>query len=197
MKALGRGSIASVLKVVLDIAWVVLWLAAFVIALGTVVYLGVVGAVAAGWAPAEWLDGDSARVRVAGVETTLEGGENMAWTLIVSGLIGAGVFIAGALVIVSRLKRLFANFISEKPFVMENASHLRVIWIAMLTLEVARYAVAGLAVGLAHLFKAGHGEMSVEFQLQLESWFAIFTLMVLAEVFRVGARMREEQDLTI
>lgn len=193
MKALGQGSIASILKVALDIAWVLLWLVALILC----VIFVLLGGIAVGWLPESWLASENISFSSPGIEANLRGGENMAWTLIVPGLVGASIFIAGALVIVARLKRLFASFISEKPFIMENADHLRVIWITMLALEVSRYAVAGLAVALASLFKAGHGEMSVDFELRLESWFAIFTLMILAEVFRVGARMREEQDLTI
>jgi len=196
MKALGRGSIASILKTVLDILWIILWLGAAVLGVGTVLYLLAVVGVSNGWLSASTLEGDHLSFHMPGLETHVIS-SRMVWTVVVAGLLGAGLFIATALIIVSRLKRLFANFASEQPFLLENASHLRVIWIAMIVQELGRYAVAGLAVLLSKLFAFSDGRMEVKFELQLENWFAIFTLMVLEEVFRVGARLREEQDLTI
>ena len=50
----------------------------------------------------------------------------------------------GSLVIVWRLRKLFDSFSSGEPFQRENATHLRVIWITMLVIEVARYALLAL-----------------------------------------------------
>ena len=51
-------------------------------------------------------------------------------------------------VIVWRLRRLFESFTSGEPFRRENADHLRVIWITMLVIEVARYVLLALTIGL-------------------------------------------------
>lgn len=189
MKALGRGSIAAVLKVILDIAWVVLWVVGGLVALGLLAYLALLGGRALGvfTLSGEWLH----------VQFASSGEGSMPELLAASGFLGALVFIAGAMVIVDRLKRLFASFVSDRPFSRENADHLRVIWLAMLALELLRYAL-GLAVWLITAASGVESKrMTVHFELRLEVWFSIFTLMVLAEVFRAGARLREEQDLTI
>lgn len=190
MKALGKGSIASVLKVILEIAWVLLWVAGAIVALVFLAFLALLGGQALGlfaFSP-EWL-------RVHFVHGS--GDAHLYSLLVSSGFAGALILIGGALVIVDRLKRLFASFVSDRPFSRENADHLRVIWVAMLALELLRYAT-GLVVWLiTAASKAETKLMTVHFELRLEVWFSIFTLMVLAEVFRAGARLREEQDLTI
>lgn len=190
MKALGRGSIASFLKVILDIASVLLWVAGGAVALAFLAYLALLGGQALGLfaLSPDWL-------RVHFVHAS--GDAHLSSLLVASGFVGALTMIIGAFVIVDRLKRLFASFVSDRPFSRENADHLRVIWVAMLALELLRYAI-GLVVWLITAASGAETKhMTVHFELRLEIWFAIFTLMVLAEVFRAGARLREEQDLTI
>jgi hypothetical protein len=192
MKALGRGSIASILKVVLDIAWVLLWVVGFIVLLVLLAYLAALTGKALG------LFGHDpvfAWLRREGLEGAPEG--PLRDILLVSGLCGALLLTVGGLVIIDRLKRLFANFVSNRPFVKENADHLRAIWAAMLTLELARFALGAATWVLAAALTSKPYSTTVRFELRLEVWFSIFTLMVLAEVFRVGARMREEQDLTV
>jgi hypothetical protein len=111
----------------------------------------------------------------------------------------AGVSIGGSLVIISRLRRLFDSFQSGEPFRRENAQHLRVIWIAMIVIELARYVLTASIVALTLAFGASHGMAlrQVEFSVNFTTWGSILILIVLAEVFREGARLKEEQELTI
>ncbi len=197
MKILGQGSVASLLKLVLDIVWWLLWIAAGLLGAWALLYGAMMAGLAAGWLDTTW-EVNHVKILAPRGHAGIAAQEDFAWTVAAPALLGAAFAIGGGLVVVQRLKRLFANFCSDKPFLMENAHHLRVIWIALLALELSRYVVAGM-IGLAMaLFgqpESGHVLLSLN--VRLESWFAIFTLMVLAEVFRVGARMREEQDLTI
>lgn len=197
MKILGQGSVASLLKLVLDIVWWLLWIAAGLLCIWALLYGAMLVGLAAGWFTTAW-EANHVKILAPGVHSGADADHDFAWTVAAPALLGAAFAIGGGLVVVHRLKLLFANFCSEKPFLMENANHLRVIWIALLALELSRYAVAGM-IGLAMaLFgQPETGHVSLSLSVRLESWFAIFTLMVLAEVFRVGARMREEQDLTI
>lgn len=197
MKILGRGSVASILKLVLDIVWWLLWIAAGLLGAWALLYGAMIAGGAAGWLDSAW-EASHVKILARSAHTSITTHDDLAWTIGAPALLGAAFAIGGGLVVVDRLKRLFANFCSDKPFLMENAHHLRVIWIALLALELSRYAVAGM-IGLAMaLFgQPETAHVSVSLSVRLESWFAIFTLMVLAEVFRVGARMREEQDLTI
>jgi hypothetical protein len=188
VKALGKGSVASIVKVALTLVWWALWTALGGIALVVAAY-GVLHALIA----ANALDRS---VFVANPD--LAELVNMRWELGVSALVIGAVFVIGALVIVGRLRRLFDSFTSGEPFRRENATHLRVIWITMLAMELARYL---LLAGAAAMFAAAglppgiDADFNIHFDFS--TWLSIAVLIVLAEVFREGARMKEEQELTI
>jgi hypothetical protein len=112
-------------------------------------------------------------------------------------LIGA-VAITGGLMIVWRLRKLFDSFCSGQPFAKENATHLRAIWITMLAVEIARYLLLFVTIGLFAVY-GGPLTQNVGLRLSFDwsTWASIAILVVLAEVFREGARMRREQELTI
>lgn len=196
MKALGQGSIASVIKVGLSVAGVVLW-----------VGLGVVGLVAAAALAAGVfaqvsgpfsVDTDLA-VTTSGIVLRGDNLESLPWPFVSAVLLAAAVGLGGALAIVHRLRRLFENFTSNEPFNRANADHLRAIWIILLAMELARYGFA-LAVGWSAAIYGqpqGLDRLMIEPGFDLSTWTSILVLIVLAEVFREGARLREDQDLTI
>jgi hypothetical protein len=197
MKALGKGSVASWVKGGLDLLWIVLWVAAVALGIAALVSLGLTlmrDSVFGG----EIDLGGEVRIDAAGVKLTGVGADQLGWPLLLTGLLAAGVGVAAALIIVDRLRRLFHSFTSNAPFERANATHLRVIWITMLAAELSRYAISALVVGLVLAYGRPEGvTLNVEPSVNLSTWAAILVLVVLAEVFAEGARMREEQDLTI
>jgi Protein of unknown function (DUF2975) len=197
MKALGKGSIASVIKVGLAIANVILWVTLGAVALAALVLGAAALGLQIGARPIA-IDADIA-VSADGVRLSGRGPGMLSWPLVGALVLAAGVVIGGALIIVDRLRRLFVNFTSNEPFNRENATHLRVIWIVMLSLELAKYGFA-LAVGwaiAAYGRPEGVNEVQINPGFDLSTWASILVLIVLAEVLREGARMREDQDLTI
>jgi thiamine transporter ThiT len=185
MKALGKGSIASIVKVGLDVVWVLFWAGAALIGVAAIVYAIVGGLAAANMMP-------------QGVQNALSTQGRAAPQLAVPALLGAILAAGGGLIIIGRLKKLFANFTSGEPFQKDNANHLRAIWIAMVVVELGRYAILGLAgVMVTALGEPRGQDFSFSFNINLMTWAAILVLIVLAEVFREGARLRQEQDLTI
>ena len=155
MKALGKGSIASIVEVGLTIAWIVLWAALIALAVGTLsyaVFMGlVVGGVIDGDAIAASGAGGNIRVRISGADA-FEGLLWTDWHIISVGLLSALVSVIGTLIIIWRLKRLFHSFRSGEPFRRENARHLRVIWITMVAIELSRYALMGLFGAVLAIF---------------------------------------------
>jgi cytochrome bd-type quinol oxidase subunit 2 len=142
----------------------------------------------------------------AGVDIGFPGedtGQRLMWLLLGPVLLLGMLWTGGTTLIVRRLQRLFDSFTSGEPFKKENADHLRVIWVTMLILEVAKIIIIGVAFALV----ASHGmlgeiksdaDADIHFDgVDLSPWISILILIVLAEVFREGARLREEQDLTI
>lgn len=180
MKAIGQGSLATGLSVLLDVLrialWVVLAVAAVLAAMGVFVY-------AAG--PADSFLGVSIE-------------RNDPWYITTMGFaLTIGALIA-ALLVVSRLRRIFATLSAGDPFVPENADHLRVIAIVIAAFEVARLAAGAIAAGLSRA--AGPQEPAgapIQMELNVLVWFAVLSLVVLSEVFREGARLRADQQLTI
>jgi hypothetical protein len=207
MKALGKGSVASIVQVGLSIARWVLLVAAVLWAAATLAYaifmgLDAAGVIDAASIPAvEGGQNGAISIQVSGFDP--EAFRALKWTdwqIIAPGLLAGIVGIVGSLIIVERLRKLFESFSSGEPFRRENAQHLRAIWITMVVMELSRYAVQailGLALGV---FGAPDSVGRASFSLSsdnLSSWLSILILIVLAEVFREGARMKEEQELTI
>ena len=207
MKALGKGSIASIVQIGLSIAWVVLWVAFAIWAAAALAYLAFMLLVTAGVVDPATLpaveqgDGRGIEIRIAGIDAT--GLRHLAWTdwhIFAPALLAGGVTIGGSVVIVGRLRRLFDSFTSGEPFRRENANHLRAIWVTMVVMEVSRYALLTLTGILLGVFGPPDSVSSASFSIDSEnfsSWMSILILIVLAEVFREGARLKEEQELTI
>lgn len=194
MRALGKGSIASLVRVGLMIAWAALWVgaAAWVLMAGAyALHLG-------GLLPFNDLFGAGSEIRLGAGEgwLVLPAGAPT-WPLFVSVLLVTGVVVGGGFIIVWRLRRLFDNFTSGASFAKENATHLRVIWMTMLGVEIARYLLLVVITILLAAFYRDIGHTRVQLDIDLSTWASILILIVLAEVFREGARLKEEQELTI
>ena len=176
MRALGPGSVSSILKAILDVVFVALWIALGVIGLITL------AAIFLGFNPD--LISDVVLSKPGGALLT-------SFPAIVIGLLGAGLYSGGILIIVSRLRKIFATLMAGDPFHPDNVARLRVIGAALGGLELVKYAIWASGTWLIK----GHNR--VEPNLSLTAWFSVLVVFVLAEVFREGARLRREAELTI
>lgn len=185
MRALGPGSVSSILKIGLDVFNVLLWvvLAITIILVFTVLI---------------------AQPFLAS-QVTVEGGDNAARVravlrspLIPALFAVAALYVGGLVFIVGRLRRVFATLTQGDPFRPENVRRLRLIGFMLGGLELLSYLVRA-AVRWAE-------RTQVAENLELQSggqgfnptiWFAVLVVFVLAEVFREGARLRREAELTI
>jgi hypothetical protein len=177
MRALGPGSVSSVLKVILDVFHFVLWIAV------AGVSIAVVGVLLLSVEPA-WL------ASLINIEKLDIAGPWLGPTA-AAFLLAGDLYLGGAIVVVGRLRRIFQTLIVGDPFDPDNVRRLRVIGAALAALELGRYAVAALAKFIFH----GHAHISGG--VNLTTWFAVLVIIVLAEVFREGARLRGEAELTI
>lgn len=198
MRALGKESIASFIRAGLEIAWWLLIVASALWALCTLGYIALLVLAGQGLVdPSVFTDG-SFSSGGANLKIEYDTPHGITWPVAAPGLVAAAVVIAGGLVIIGRLKQLFTNFTYSEPFHRQNAQHLRVIWIAMAALELSRYAIHAVTAALMAAFHPPAGrEATFTLEIDISTWFSILVLIVLAEVFREGARLREEQDLTI
>jgi hypothetical protein len=192
MRALGKGSIAEIIRVGLVISWAVLWVcAAALVAMGVAYALNATGIV-----NFSALFGPNSHIQID--DSVVVSASAPSWPVVLPAFLIGAVVITGGLMIVWRLRKLFDSFCSGQPFAKENATHLRAIWITMIGIEVARYLLLGLTGFLLTNFGgplAQHAEIKVS--VNLSTWASILILVVLAEVFREGARLKAEQELTI
>jgi hypothetical protein len=174
MRAFGPGSVSSFLKVILDVIFAALW-----IGLG-VVALVLVAALLFSFNPDLFPRGMSADVATAAAR-----GPMLAGALLV-----ADLTIAGVLVIIDALRRIFSTLTAGDPFHPDNVRRLRLIGAMLAALELERYLISVIAPMLPWVKR-------VKADVSLTAWFSVLVVFVLAEVFREGARLRREAELTI
>jgi hypothetical protein len=185
MRALGPGSVSSFLKIILDVVFAALWIGVSILALITL------AAVLLGFNPdflaGIHLGGDSAEhVRDSALDELVHNGPS-----ITSGLCAAALYLGGILIIVGALRRIFTTLTSGDPFHPDNVARLRLIGLMLAGLELGRYVFWAVSAWLLP------GVNRVEPSMSLTAWFSVLVVFVLAEVFREGARLRREAELTI
>jgi hypothetical protein len=164
MRALGPGSVSSLLKLVLDVSSLALWVALAGLLVASLLALLL---------PADldlWREVSRAGAR---------------GPVLAAGLLAFAVYIGVVLFIVHRLRKIFATL-------PDNVLRLRAIGFALAALELINYAT-NLVSGWAFRDQF----RSVKFPFNPTAWFAVLVVFVLAEVFREGARLRSEAELTI
>ena len=80
------------------------------------------------------------------------------------------------------------------PFRPENVGRLRLVAVMMIGLEFAGNGLRSLFIAMAPRGSEVHSSGG---WFNPTAWFAIMVVFVLAEVFREGARLRREAELTI
>jgi len=180
MRAMGPGSVSSFLKTILDVVYFVL-----LASLGVLVVAAIAG-VLLSFSP-DLLQRISSRLEINGAAGDV--GDLIP-------MLGVGVIYlilnaSALLVIIGRLRRVFATLTAGDPFDPENVRRLRLIGFVLGGMEIARYA-------FGVIFEAVAPDVSrLEGGINLTAWFAVLVVFVLAEVFREGARLRREAELTI
>ena len=176
-RAMGHGSVASLLKIALDVAYVLLALLTLVTLIGLVAFL--------------FIPDDNLNLTVSNTD----GGVQQALTrpLIVFGFGVFSAWFGGFLLILRHLRQIFRTLTQGDPFQSENVRRLRLIGVTLAIVTagvwIAQSVVAArLAPGV--LDRQGVGAL-------LTPIFSVLVVFVLAEVFREGARLRRESELTI
>ena len=171
MRAIGKGSLASLLAVGLHFTRIILWIAFFGLAIALVTIPFIPGLID--------VFGDSGPVQADDFGTGAEEFMEVAHHLVTFGVM---LFVA------NRLLEILKTLRFGSPFVKDNAERFRSVGYALLIGEGAKF-----AFGFLSLITGA----SLEINSSIISWIAIIAVFVLSEVFLEGARMKEEQDLTV
>ena len=172
MRAIGKGSLSSILAAGLHVTRIFLWIGfiGLSIAMVFIPFLsGVIGL-------AETVSGGS-----IDADLDVEPGDyiEVAYHF---------VTVAVMLFVVNRLLEILKTLRFGSPFVKENADRFRGVGYALLIGEGAK-----IAFGFLSLIN----DAETGINSSIITWLSIIAVFVLAEVFREGARMKEEQDLTV
>lgn len=175
-RALGPGSVASVLKIALDVAY-------FLLILITATLL--LGFVAAIFIPLS--DSLTVTDRYSGVQQPLTR------SLLLFGVGAFAAWFAGFLLILRNLRMIFRSLTLGDPFQPENVRRLRGIGLTLASVTAGVWVwQAIVAAKLARGVMDSQGPSDL-----LTPIFSVLVVFVLAEVFREGARLRRESELTI
>ncbi len=124
----------------------------------------------------------------------------MTWTVGIPDVVYRLALAVGAYRIVYGLRALFDAFAQNQPFAAGNAEQLRKIWVTLVVVEIIRIGAFIAARALTTLYIAGVASAlpeEIRSPIDLYHWFVIFVVLILAEVFRQGTRLREDSELTV
>ncbi len=208
MKALGRHSISSLLRVGLEVAWYLLIVIGVVIVAGSLTGL-------AGDPPGARIDLqvpfaiDASAYEIVSQELGISGAvirdaagklvfRSTSGPLVLVWLCLVGLWIGAALIILYQLRKFFDTLVAGSPFVSENARRLRLIGLVIVAVEIFRVLlVFGQSLYLrAHIATIGIS-LRNDPRPHLGVLFLGLVMLVIAEVFRRGTELHEEQQLTV
>ena len=177
LRTLGPGSVSSLLKIALDVAYILLAL--------------ITGVLLLLWIASIFIPIDNLNVTVSdGAD-----GRQMPLTrpLLLFGVGAMTAYFGGFLMILRGLRKIFRTLTLGDPFQPDNVRRLRQIGLILAIVTGGVWATQGLvAARLANgvMESQGLGDL-------LTPGFSVMIVLVLAEVFREGARLRREAELTI
>lgn len=176
LRAMGPGSVSSLLKIALDVAYVLLWI------ITGALLLGLVGAL--------FIPLDTVSVTVDAENGARE--MPLSRAVLLFGVGSAAAYFGGFVLILRHLRKIFRTLTIGDPFQPENVRRLRQIGLILAVVTGGVFAGRALVSRVAPgaMDPAGVGEL-------LTPIFSVLVVFVLAEVFREGARLRRESELTI
>ncbi|MFT4954037.1 MAG: hypothetical protein ACI8U3_000405 [Brevundimonas sp.] len=173
LKALGPGSVSSLLKTALDVAYILLWLVTGILLLVLIASL--------------FIPLDNLTVTV-GDERQLP----LTRSLVVFGLGSVAAYFGGFVLILRNLRKIFRTLTLGDPFQPDNVRRLRQVGVILAVVT------GGVFIAQMLMARAAPGVLSPQgFSDLLTPVFSVLVVFVLAEVFREGARLRRESELTI
>jgi len=174
VKALGKNSIATILNGILVLASWFLWLA-----LGALFLFGIPIMIVDSFVDISWVSN----------ETSM--------TVILTFSVMFAIVVFAIQVVISQLRKIFLTLIQGDPFVPENAKRVRTIWMILAGFEILNMVFSSGILLAQQTYSGAFSGLKGEFHINWVLWLAVVVLVVLAEIFNEGAKLRLEQKLTI
>jgi hypothetical protein len=180
MRTLGPGSVSSFLKIVVEVVHAALWAALGLIVVGAVLVL-----------VCQPFIGSVYHVDLHDLSRSHMARVSVKPTALAFGMFGLALYVAGMAAVFNRLRRVFEALTQGDPFRPQNVGRLQVVGAVLIALQLWSYLLPMLERwAVPGLERHGGG-------FDPTAWFAILVVFVLAEVFREGARLRQDAELTI
>lgn len=209
MKTLGKSSLSSVLKVILDIVWYlsIAGLTLAVVLAGMSVLkrgnlpghlnVPVLFSVDPGCysisAPDYGITGAELEDVSGDLHFRSPGGQLL---LFFAAYLAVGIGIL--MVVIYQLRNILGTLAAGSPFVAANASRIRFIGWAVIVGEVLQAFVEFMGqIIVKATFEATGVTFGWTFGMSFQTLFWGFVILAVAEVFRLGVELREEQSLTV
>ncbi len=176
MSASRKNSMAAVLStVVTAIFWLAIILGGF---LFIILSIGLVGSLNGG------------AIKLPYIEAVADG---VPVGQLVAALISLVVFATGIAYVCAQLRSILRTLAEGDPFVPENAPRLTHIAVALGLIELVRNIAVLITSATLDL---GDG-YEATIRLNAAVWGAVIVVLILAQVFKEGTRLREEEKMTI
>lgn len=103
-------------------------------------------------------------------------------------LLAAFLATASTWWILNRLRRIFLSVNRGDAFELANVGRLQAMGLGLIGVQVSAMILA---------FSTPRDVMATDFELDLGAWLGILIVFMLAEVFRQGSSMRDDQQMTV
>lgn len=207
MKAMGKSSMSSALKVILDIVWYIMLLALAALVVATLCSMVKPSVMRVDLLLPFEIDESVYEIGCPdlGVGTAIITeafgklvfrGDSRAVVLSFFGAVAT--YLVASLLVVLLLRRIFRTLVAGDPFVRVNAARIR--WIGLIVILSELYetlVIYATAFYLRGNFTLDGIVVRLDYRPELTVIFVGGVLLVLAEVFRLGAELREEHVLTV
>lgn len=208
MRVLGKRSLSSVIKLLLDILYFLMIFAAALAALA-LIPVAIFSPCGATISQPVLFELENDVYRIGSLKWNVESAElieaqgklhveGVSRTYMLIGLATASILAAFGAIVLRKLRAVFHTLKEGDPFVLANVARLRFVGFAVLIAELAR----AMWVFWNSVYLRWHLDMEgirlrSEFDLHGLTILAGLLLLVIAEVFHVGVQIKEEQKLTI
>jgi hypothetical protein len=205
MKTLGNKSLSAILAKAINIIWWLEWIA-YIVVVTVVIMAAIIRKAFAVDIPVTFTDTTIRQVQPlnndfpVGILNTTSGNLSLnvhaAWQNVAMLEIGFTLLFAVVILVTYQLKVIFSSFRQDIPFSEVNISRIRNIAFVLMAYSVVQWLFV-IAVNQILIANLRWEHMQLTYSFNISCLFTAVILIVVAEIFRQGTLLDNEQKLTI